>query len=212
MLYSYIQLTKQRWLSAYEDRHFRFRFVLNFFACLFLYFTIVHWLHLNSSRIGATLNDPIQPHFIARDWSVLIGILTYASVIPFLVFIAQQPRLLHQVFRSFTAVFVVRAVCIWLVPLAPPKEIIALYDPVIDYLAGEGSILNDLFFSGHVADLFIFFFAATNLKLKQWIFICTIFVGTLLVWQRVHYTIDVFAAPFFAWVCHRVFIGDSKSE
>ena len=107
---------------------------------------------------------------------------------------------------SFAAVFVVRALCIHLVPLSPSPGIIELVDPVTDTLGHEGRIVNDLFFSGHVADLVTFYLICRSPVLKRYLLLCMVAVATMLVWQRVHYTIDVLAAPAFSYVCYWVFV------
>ena len=101
---------------------------------------------------------------------------------------------------TFVAVFVVRAICIHLVPLSPSPGIIPLYDPVTDALGHEGRIMNDLFFSGHISDLTTFYLLSRNATVKRYILFCMAIVATLLVWQRVHYTIDVLMAPAFSYI------------
>jgi membrane-associated phospholipid phosphatase len=65
---------------------------------------------------------------------------------------------------------------------------------------GDTTPINkDLFYSGHTASLFIMFFIARNRVWKIICFIGAIIVPVLLVWQRVHYTIDVLFAPLAAY-------------
>ena len=66
--------------------------------------------------------------------------------------------------------------------------------------------MNDLFFSGHVADLTTFYLLCRSLRLKRYILFCIIVVATMLVWQRVHYTIDVMMAPAFAYTSYWIFV------
>ncbi|HMP32034.1 MAG TPA: phosphatase PAP2-related protein, partial [Saprospiraceae bacterium] len=67
-------------------------------------------------------------------------------------------------------------------------------------------ITKDLFFSGHVSALCLLYYLVQNKKLKYYIFIAAVVVGTLLIWQRVHYTIDVLFAPIGAWITHQTII------
>lgn len=207
---NYIQLVRRQWSIALNDKRFVAVFFANFLLCLVLYFSIAHWLLDNSNRAGAVIDDPIQAFFKPIDLSYVIGLFTYTSTGLFLAYIVQFPLLLHRVFRSFAAVFVVRAICIFLLPLAPPAGTIPLYDPITDYAVNEGKILNDLFFSGHVSDLIIFALAVTHTNLRRWLFFAAFAVGSMLVIQRVHYSIDVFCAGFFAYGCHRVFVGRTE--
>jgi hypothetical protein len=81
-----------------------------------------------------------------------------------------------------------------------------LNDPITGALADESKVLNDLFFSGHVGDLMTLFFLCQNATLRRYIVACAALVGFLLVWRRVHYTIDVIAAPFFSYLCYYAFV------
>ena len=194
------------WADALEDVVFKRRFVINFLLCLIIYFTIIHWLQLNSSQSGMVVFDPIHALLPVRDFSLLIFILTYSATLSFIVYVVQYPTMLHRAFTAFTAVFVVRALCIHFLPLCPPAGMIVLNDPILNNLADEQHILNDLFFSGHIADLSIFYFIAMDKRLKRFIFCCGVVVAFLLVWQRVHYTFDVLAAPAFSYLSYWLFV------
>jgi len=96
----------------------------------------------------------------------------------------------------------IRAVFIHFVPLSPASGIIVLNDPITATIADENHVLNDLFFSGHIGDLATLYFVCRSTALRRYIFLCACMVGMMLVWQRVHYTIDVIAAPLFAYICY----------
>jgi len=190
------------WEEASKDETFKVYFALNFFISLSLYFATIHWIKLNSTRTGNVLDDPLYHLLAPRDFSLPIFILTYTPVAIFLAYIAQYPLLLQRAFNSFVAVFMIRAVFIHFVPLSPASGIIVLHDPITAALADENHVLNDLFFSGHIGDLTTLYFVSRNTTLRRFIFVCTCIVGFLLVWQRVHYTIDVIAAPLFSYICY----------
>jgi len=196
----------QNWRDALKEDSFRRYFLLNFLISLALYFATIHWVRLNSSRPGMVLDDPLYYFLSPRDFSPLIFFLTYSPVVIFLVYIAQYPLLLHRAFNSFVAVFMIRAICIHFIPLSPAPGIIVLNDPVTGALADESHVLNDLFFSGHVGDLMTLFFICGSIYLRRYILLCAVLVGFLLVWQRVHYSVDIIAAPFFSYLCFWVFV------
>lgn len=206
IIYDWKNELTQGWRIALADSNFAREFCLNLGGCLFVYFAIVEFLKGNRFREGAILKDPIQLLLQPHDFSALIFVGTYLAVILFLLHIVAYPRIMHLAFRSFTAVFLVRAACIYLVPLHPAIGFIPLNDPFTEFIAHENFIYNDLFFSGHMSDLTIFALAAQSKRLRYLIVTCAFFVGLWLVWQRVHYSIDVIAAPFFAYVCHVQFL------
>lgn len=190
------------WQDALQDKTFKVYFVMNFFISLGLYFATIHWVKLNSTRTGTVLDDPLYHLLAPRDFSTPIFMLTYSPVLIFLIYIAQYPLLLHRAFNSFVAVFMVRAVIIHFIPLSPAPGIIVLHDPITAAIADENHVLNDLFFSGHIGDLTTLYFVSRSTTLRRYIFMCACIVGFLLVWQRVHYTIDVIAAPLFSYICY----------
>ena len=196
----------KNWKEASKDEAFKFYFALNFVISFGLYFATIHWVKTNSTRTGTVLDDPLYHLLAPRDFSLPIFILTYSPVVIFLVYIVQYPLLLHRAFNSFVAVFMIRAVFIHFVPLSPASGIIVLNDPITNALADESHVLNDLFFSGHIGDLTTLFLLSRNKTLRRLIFTCACTVAFLLVWQRVHYTIDVIAAPLFAYISYQLFV------
>lgn len=81
--------------------------------------------------------------------------------------------------------------------LEPPEGIIPLHDPLVDAVAYGGVVFNkDLFFSGHVATLLLFVLLEERAVVKKILMVIGGLVAILILLQRVHYTIDVVAAPF----------------
>ena len=196
----------RNWQEAMQDAGFKRYFLPNFVLCFTLYYMTIYWVALNSTTIGAVISDPLYPYLPRYDFSWVIFCLTYSCTILLLLNIAQYPYLLHRAFVTFVAVFVVRAICIHLVPLSPSPDIIPLQDPITNSLAGEGHIRNDLFFSGHVADVTTFYLLCRSNMIRRYMFLCICTSAVLLVCQRVHYTVDVIAAPFFSYVCYWIFV------
>ena len=192
----------QNWQEALAQKTFRNYFAINFLGSFSLYFLVIQWVKMNSNSHGIVLDDPIYHMLAPRDFSPHIFFFTYSPVVLFLIYVAQYPLLLHRAFNSFVAVFIVRAICIQFIPLSPDAGIIVLNDPITNAVADESKVLNDLFFSGHIGDLASLFFLCRNRQLRAYLFVSMCVVGSLLVWQRVHYSIDVIAAPFFSYFCY----------
>lgn len=92
----------------------------------------------------------------------------------------------------------------YLTPFNAPENILVLNDPFVQ-LFGKGEILTkDLFFSGHTGTSFLLVLLVDNKKLKVVFLIATILVGSAVLLQHVHYTIDVFVAPFVAYSSYRI--------
>ena len=192
----------ENWRTASsEDESFKLVFVINIIISAVIYLSIVQWLRYNSCRHGAIIDDPAYNLLAPRDFSHIIFAFTYSSVVLFILYIVQYPLLMHRAFTAFVTVFFVRALCIYFIPLSPSPTIIELRDPFISYASLQTSILNDLFFSGHVADIALFAIMARDQALKRFFIFAGVTIALLLVWQRVHYTLDVVAAPFFSYFC-----------
>jgi hypothetical protein len=195
------------WQDALSDKGFRKYFPPNFLGCFAVHYSVVFWLKMNSNHPGMVLNDPMYGFFAPRDLSSIIFFFTYTATILTVLYVVQYPYLFQRGCVAFVAVFLVRAIFIHLIPLSPAPGIIPLQDPVTNWLADEGRIMNDLFFSGHVADLTMFgLLCSHNARLRSYIFLCAAVVAVLLVWQRVHYTVDVVMAPAFSYVSYWLFV------
>ncbi|MCW3125071.1 MAG: hypothetical protein JWO03_729 [Bacteroidetes bacterium] len=193
---------RQNWQEARAEETFSKYFWGNFLVCFAVYMLIVQWLKYNSTRHGRIINDPLYDMLPLHDFSNTIFFFTYSATIVSLIYLIAHPQLLHRAFTTFVVIFVIRAICIFLVPLSPSGDMLPLHDPFTNFMANEEEIRNDLFFSGHVSDLAFFFFVVRAPWLRRYILLCAIAVGSLLILQRVHYTMDVIAAPIFAYFCY----------
>jgi len=198
---------KQNWATLAADRVMLLKFVLNFLVCYMLFMLMINFLVRIRFRAGVVLNDPIQQLFTPHDFSFYISLLTYICIITYLLYVIALPRQLYFALRAFLAVFLIRALFIYLVPLAPPPKMIFLKDPFVEFVIGSSNILlNDLFYSGHAAAMTLFVLCCTNIWLRIFMTVICLVVSLLLVWQHVHYTADIVAAPFFAYVCYAFFV------
>ncbi len=107
---------------------------------------------------------------------------------------------------SFIVLTVFRIITITLVPLNPPEGLIPLIDPISNFFYGKGEfVTKDLFFSGHTSSQFLYFLCLQKRSDKLLALVSTLLVGSLVLVQHVHYTIDVLAAPPLTALCY--FIG-----
>jgi hypothetical protein len=92
----------------------------------------------------------------------------------------------------YSLLFFLRTISLLAVPLAAPEGAIPLTDPLVQlFTGGVYYHMNDLFFSGHTAFCFINFFLVPR-GVQRWVILtCSVLVGTMLIVQRVHYTVDV---------------------
>jgi hypothetical protein len=203
-----LQNLKTIWTNVLEEKDFARRFYINFAFCFVTYIAFAQLVAMNKDRPGVVLNDVVQNMLPPHNFSPFIFLLTYSGIVLFLRHFIYYPKVLYYAFQGFTAIFIVRTILIFLIPLAAPLGQIVLVDPFLDcFVPGSSSELtNDLFFSGHISDLSFFIFCSPEKWLKYWLIGTACVVGVLLIWQRVHYSADVFAAPFFAYWGYVVFV------
>jgi membrane-associated phospholipid phosphatase len=106
--------------------------------------------------------------------------------------------------QLYSLMVAVRIVAMFLLPLNPPTKMIILNDPFVEFFGTGQTLTKDLFFSGHTATLFILFLVSENKIIKTIFLISTIAVAISVIMQHVHYSIDVFAAVFFAYACYKL--------
>jgi hypothetical protein len=145
---------------------------------------------------GIRLNDLAFTLLTPRDWSNEIFFLIFGAPTLFFIFNFRNPEKVLTSIQCYVVVNFLRITSLYIFTLETPEGIIPLVDPFLERVAygGNAVFTKDLFFSGHTSTLFIIFLLEDKRNLKIVILISTILIGLLLIWQRVHYTIDVLGA------------------
>ena len=155
-------------------------------------------------RQGVTLTDPILELFNPIDLTWLTFGLIYISLIVAIYSFAAKPEVLLLALQSYSLLVIFRMMVMYSAPLNAPEKLILLNDPFVQFF-GSGEVLTkDLFFSGHTATLFLLFLISDKKYLKIIFLMSSILVGIAVLLQHVHYTIDVLAAPFFAYSSYKI--------
>ncbi|MCX6169324.1 MAG: phosphatase PAP2-related protein [Ignavibacteriales bacterium] len=195
---------KSIWKEALSDKTFRIKFVITIILLALVLFFLANFLAYNEHRPGVPLNDPFLSSFNPVDLTWLTFILIYGGLITALVFLSFHPARMLTALQSYTLISALRMITIYFLPLEAPVRIIPLTDPFVEFFGGGTTLLRDLFFSGHTSTMFLFFLTAKGKKLKVAFLVCTFLVASFVLLQHVHYTIDVIAAPFFAYTGYRI--------
>jgi len=162
--------------------------------------------HFVQARPGHRLADPLLALLPVHDVSALTFALIYGSIAATLVFLLPRPQLLLRALWAYYFLQLLRIFTLWLLPLEPPAALVILHDPVMDHLFAVTTqpIVRDLFFSGHTATMALLALAVRGRRGRQVLALLAAAVGLLVLVQRVHYSYDVLAAPFFAWAAYRL--------
>jgi hypothetical protein len=194
------------WKEALRSPSFKLQFVLIVPILGILLFFYAHFLDWIELRPGAVLPDPLLAAFSARKVTWIVFTLIYGSLVVGVGTLGAHPAALLVALESYALVIALRMATIYFTALDPPLGIIPLKDPVVQLFDSRVVLTKDLFFSGHVATLFLLFLTAHHRLLRAAFLLATVLVGAGLIWQHVHYTIDVLTAPFMTFVCYRLVV------
>lgn len=187
------------WKTFLIRKHHKRELLLTLLSLAILLTCFIKFLNHIELRVGETFSDPLLKIFPPIDLTWVIFSLIYISLIAAIISLARDPSNLLFALQAFIIMGVIRTVSLFLMPLNPPPGILPLNDPFVQ-MFGQGEILTkDLFFSGHTSTLFLLFLTAHGKFLKGIFLFSAIIVGISVLLQHVHYSIDVFSAPFFSY-------------
>ncbi len=182
--------------------------VLLFVSYLLEHFANVYAFTYMLRPTTVPVGDIILDNIPAIDLNFIIVEMAFVAIIVGTLFVLRRPR--HALFAlKALALFVsVRALCTSLthVGIYPDHMILdlGLFDTIYRYL----NFQTGLFFSGHTGLPFLLALVFWREKRARFMFLLVSAVfGTAVLLAHVHYSIDVFAAPFMAY---GVFIVSKK--
>ncbi len=205
-----ISNTAAVWKEAFAERTFGRKFIISIVFLAAVLFSLTHFLQFVEFREGVQLKDPLLNLFTPLDLTWLTFILIYGALVLAIIYLVEHPNYLLAAIQTYTIMVVFRICAMYLMPLEAPASLIPLVDPFVEFFGGGTTLKNDLFFSGHTATLFILYLTAKNKTIKIIFLWATIFVAIAVILQHVHYTIDVFIAPFVSFVSYKLMLFINK--
>ena len=192
------------WKLFLKDRKNLTEFIITAIIVTAVIISFSHFLHFIEQREGVVLNDPILKTFNPIDLTWVTFALIYLSLIIFVITTFNKPDKLLIAFQAYGLMLIFRTIAMYLTPFEAPETILLLNDPFVQFFAKGDILTKDLFFSGHTGTLFLVFLLAENKTLKTIFLILTLLVGAAVLLQHVHYSIDVFVAPFVAHGSYKI--------
>lgn len=192
------------WKSFLKDKKNLTEFVITAVIVTAVIIAFSHFLNFIEQRDGVILNDPILKIFNPIDLTWLTFALIYLSLVIFIITTFNKPDKLLIAFQAYGLMLIFRTIAMYLTPFEAPERILLLNDPFVQFFAKGDIFTKDLFFSGHTGTLFLVFLLAENKSLKTIFLLLTILVGSAVLLQHVHYSVDVFVAPFVAYGAYRI--------
>ena len=190
------------WRVALSQPHFSKKAVLGIALNILVLILFPFFFQYIEQRDGRQLQDIVLNNIAAVNVSVFIFIIIWSTALLTLIRAIQQPEIFITFLFSFFILSLTGIATILLVPLNAPQGLIPLTDPLSNTFYGGPFVTKDLFYSGHVATQFLMFLCLKKRMDKYLTALSTISVAILVLMQHVHYTIDVLAAPLFAYFCY----------
>jgi len=193
-----------KWKEALHDRRFLIELITSLFFQILALLLLANFLKYIEQREGVALNDPVLSLLEPADLTWLTFGLIYSCLIAALISFAKNPAEIVLALQAYAILIFTRMIAMYATPFDPPEGMIPLQDPLVEFF-GTGLLLTkDLFFSGHTALLFLLFLIERRKGLKILFLASAVIVGICLLIQHVHYSIDIFAAPFFSYAVFRL--------
>ena len=195
---------KQKWKIALQNKKFKITTVTLIIGFVSLLFFISQFQNMIEQRQGVAFIDPLTGNIPVFDMDIITFIAIYSAHLVAIYFAFKQPEKFIQLLLGYFFVYFLRIFSQYLMPLEPPSGLIPMKDPILIWF-GNGKIINkDLFYSGHTSATFIAFLITDNKRVKIFIFLALLVVVVGILLQRVHYTVDVYVAFFFAFTSYRL--------
>jgi membrane-associated phospholipid phosphatase len=169
--------------------------------CAVIFTQFLAWNESRANNHGFVFDDPVYGVLPLKDLSMWIFTLTYGAIILYAILNRQEHYFFSRAVISYSFILLFRIPSMLILPLKVHPDLIFLQDPFLNDIVYPSKIVNDLFFSGHVALVS----ALAILSKIKWPFIAIAFLLALsLLVQRVHYSIDILASVPFAWLSVRI--------
>jgi len=189
----------QGWRRALKSREFRDQFLVTLAALAVTLVLLSAFLNFIGARMGPVVDDPVLALIPGANLLWITFTLIYAGFLIGVVSLALSPFSLLLALRALVVLLFLHALCLWLLPLDPPAGAVSLVDPFIRAPGFPRVPVRDLFFSWHIGLLSILAFTSHWRDLKIVFASLTVAVSVLMLIQHAHYTIDLVAAPCFAY-------------
>jgi len=190
------------WRRALRSRDFRDQLLVTLAALLVTILLMRAFMGYIGARMGAVLHDPVIDLFTPASFVWVTFSLIYAGFLLGAVSLVVRPFSLLLALRAFVVLILLRGVCQFFLPLDPPPDAIPLADPFIRFPGFRPVLARDLFFSWHTALLALLAFVTQWKDLKAVLSLLAAIVSVLMLVQHAHYTIDLIAAPCFAYASY----------
>jgi len=193
---------QNNWKTALTNKQYRSRFIAGLIVLTGIFCVFPVFFQHVQKRDGAVLHDYLLQRIPAVNVSILIFLCIWSTALVIIIRVIKSPRIFLHFLWTFIALSLFRMTTITTVALNPPNNLINLVDPLSNAFYGKDFITKDLFFSGHTATLFSIYFCLEKKADRIFALFTSMLVGVLVLFQHVHYSIDVLFAVPFAYISY----------
>jgi hypothetical protein len=203
---AFVQGQNLRWKPFWQSPKNRTYFRIGIFTFVCMFFSVFFTLRYVEQRQGIVIEDwSLDLLGKPRDFSIPIFAITYFAMVYAIWTTVARPKIFTHMLITYAFMQLMKCLLLLCVPLDPPKDILPLTDPILETLFYGGNVnLKDLFYSGHVATAFIALIYARGHLMKIIFLVLALALAFMMAQQRVHYIVDVVAAPLFVWIAFRL--------
>lgn len=187
------------WQAAWRHPAFRWKFSIGLIGIIALLVAFPIFFQTIERHSGPVLNDWVLNQLPPQDVSIAIFLVIWATALLLLIRARRSPVVFMLFVYGYLIVSLSRMLSINLVPLDPPVGLIPLVDPLSNAFYGKTYITKDLFYSGHTSTIFLMFLCFRRRRDRLLALVGSLLVGSLLLVQHVHYTVDVLGAFVFTY-------------
>ncbi|HRP02248.1 MAG TPA: phosphatase PAP2-related protein [Candidatus Kapabacteria bacterium] len=190
------------WKKELSDKNFKLTAIIAPILIVFTMIIFTRFLNFIELRPGVVLPDPLLALFNPIDISWFTFLIMYGALIAGILSLISHPKHLVLALISYMIMIYFRIPAMWSIPLEAPATILPLIDPMVSEVGVGRLMTKDLFFSGHTATIMLIYLCSPTKKWRIIFLTLTIIVALAVLVQHVHYTVDVIAAPFFAYISY----------
>lgn len=194
------------WRHELKSRRFGVQAAISFLALIVTLVFLTRFLSHVENREGVTLDDPLLRMIEPMNLTWLTFGLIYAGIAMAVLSLSSKPKDFVLTVQAYTLIVWIRIVMMSLIPLNAPEGIIVLKDPLVQFVGDGAAPTKDLFFSGHTSTMFLLYLVTKVKWLKTTLLVFTLLVAACVIWQHVHYVIDVVVAPFVSYGAYRMVV------
>jgi hypothetical protein len=184
------------WRDVFRTRVKYHLFVLLVALVVYRYVNLMFLHYVQNRSVVVNFYDPLLTSFHSISDGFWVNVTMFLAVCCLVKVFLTYPMRMILFGQAMLIMYGIRWATMYLCPLADPPGVTYIQD-FISYSGAQ--ISRDLFFSGHVGFLSLLFFTARGWWLRAILIVLLFVLVFLLLLGHIHYMLDIFCAPFFAY-------------